>query len=63
MKLRTDDIITFRNCLSCVVTARIILLFDNSPAVQNICFIYLHFDIITPSSKRNTLSEAKREQA
>ena len=34
--------LSFRNCLSCVVTARIFLLFDLSSAVQNICFIYLH---------------------
>ena len=34
--------LSFRNCLSCVVTAMILLLFDLSSAVQNICFIYLH---------------------
>ena len=34
--------LSFRNCLICVVTARIFLLFDLSSAVQNICFIYLH---------------------
>ena len=33
--------LSIRNCLSCVVTARIFLLFDLSSAVQNICFIYL----------------------
>ena len=33
------------NCLSCIVTARIFLLFDLSSAVQNICFIYLHLFI------------------
>ena len=32
--------LSFRNCLSCVLTARIILLFNLSSAVQNICFIY-----------------------
>ena len=32
--------LSFRNCLSCVVTARIFLLFNLSSAVQNICFIY-----------------------
>ena len=37
--------LSFRNCLSCVVTARIFLLFDLSSAVQNICFIYLHLFI------------------
>ena len=33
--------LSFRNCLSCLVTARIFLLFDLSSAVQKICFIYL----------------------
>ena len=37
-----------RNCLNCVLTARIFLLFDLSSAVQNICFIYLH-SFIQPS--------------
>ena len=37
--------LSFRNCLSCVLIARIFLLFDLSSAVQNICFIYLHFFI------------------
>ena len=32
----------FRNCLSCVLAARIFLLFDLLSAVQNACFIYLH---------------------
>ena len=32
--------LSFRNCLSCVLTARIILLFNLSSAVQNISFIY-----------------------
>ena len=34
--------LSFRNCLSCVVTARIFLLFDLSSAVQIYVFIYLH---------------------
>ena len=37
--------LSFHNCLSCVITARIFLLFDLSSAVQNICFIYLHLFI------------------
>ena len=40
--------LSFCNCLNCVVTARIFLLFDLSSAVQNICFIYLHL-LIHPS--------------
>ena len=35
----------FGNCFSCVVTARIFLLFYLSSTVQNICFIYLHLFI------------------
>ena len=37
--------LSFRNYLSCLVTARIFLLFDLSSAVQNICFIYLYLFI------------------
>ena len=37
--------LSFRNWISCVVTARIFLLFDLSSAVQNTCFIYLHLFI------------------
>ena len=37
--------LSFPNCLSCLVTARIFLLFDLSSAFQNICFIYLHLFI------------------
>ena len=40
--------LSFRNCLSCVLTARIFLPFNLSSAVQNICFIYLH-SFIHPS--------------
>ena len=54
--------LSFRNCLSCVVTARIFLLFDLSSAVQNICFIYLHLLInsveywfILPNQRSNPL--------
>ena len=36
------------NFLSCILTARIFLLFDLSSAVQTICFIYLH-SFIHPS--------------
>ena len=35
--------LSFRNCLSCVVTARIFLLFDLSSAVQiYVSYIYIH---------------------
>ena len=45
-QLRKESLrLSFRNCLSCVVTARIFLLFDLSSAVQ-ICFIYLHSTIL-----------------
>ena len=37
--------LSFHNCWSCVVTARIFLLFDISSAAQNICFKYLHLFI------------------
>ena len=43
-----QKVLSFRNRLSCVLTARIFLLFDLSSAVQNICFIYLH-SFIHPS--------------
>ena len=37
----------FRNCLSCVVTARIFLLFDLSSAVQiYVSYIYIHLFIL-----------------
>ena len=32
--------LSFRNCLSCVLTVTIVLLFNLSSAAQNICFIY-----------------------
>ena len=39
--------LSLRNCLSCVLNARIFLLFDLSSAVQNIRFIYLHSNVVT----------------
>ena len=39
--------LSFRNCLSCVVTARIFLLFDLSSAVQiYVSYIYIHLFIL-----------------
>ena len=39
--------LSFRNCLSCVVTARIFLLFDLSSAVQiYVPYIYIHLFIL-----------------
>ena len=37
--------LSFRYCLSCVLTARMFLLFDVLSAVQNIQFTYLHSTI------------------
>ena len=44
---RSLQLLSFRNCLSCVVTARIFLLFDLSSAVQiYVSYIYIHLFIL-----------------
>ena len=51
--------LSFRNCLSCVVTARIFLLFDLSPAVQiYVPYIYIHLKhtLLVEYSHSNCLS-------